>query len=471
MGFHETISNFIEQKKDKYIELSDRIWSCPELYFAEHRSSEILAGALEEEGFEVQRKVAGLETGFVASYGGGKPVIAVLGEFDALAGLSQEKGLTKHHPLEVGGNGHGCGHNLLGTGSLAAAVAVKAYMEETGLKGTIRYYGCPAEENGSGKAYMVRAGLFEDVDLAFSWHPMTKPSVWHVSTLANYAVRFRFEGKSAHAAAAPHLGRSALDAVELMNMGVNYLREHMVPEARIHYAITDAGGASPNVVQANAEVLYFIRATKKQQVKELTERVNNIAKGAALMTGTSVEGVFEGAASDLVPNSVLAETMYRHLSAIGVPSYDEQDYRFAEEIQATLSREDIEADLTGPDRETAKKLKDKAIADFIAPFAGEAAMAGSTDVGDVSWVVPTTQCLTACFALGTPLHTWQVVSQGAMPIAHKGMLQAAKVIACTAIDAMENQEVIENATLEWKERLNGESYISLIPDDKTSPKR
>ncbi|SEJ13272.1 aminobenzoyl-glutamate utilization protein B [Bhargavaea ginsengi] len=471
MGFHKTISNFIEQKQDKYIELSERIWGCPELYFAEHRSSEILAGALEEEGFEVQRKVAGLETGFVASFGSGKPVIAVLGEFDALAGLSQKKGLTEYDPVEAGGNGHGCGHNLLGTGSLAAAVAVKEYMQETGLKGTIRYYGCPAEENGSGKAYMVRAGLFEDVDLAFSWHPMTKPSVWHVSTLANYSVRYRFQGKSAHAAAAPHLGRSALDAVELMNVGVNYLREHMVPEARIHYAITDTGGASPNVVQANAEVLYLIRAPKMKQVQELTERVNNIAEGAALMTGTSVEAVFEGAASDLVPNTVLAETMYQHLSAIGVPAYDEQDYRFAEEIQATLSREDIEADVSGPDRETVKKLKNKAIADFIAPFAGEAAMAGSTDVGDVSWVVPTTQCLTACFALGTPLHTWQVVSQGAMPIAHKGMLQAAKVIASTAVDAMENQEIIDKATAEWKGRLDGESYVSLIPAEKTPPKR
>ena len=471
MGVQKTISSLIEEKRDLFINLSDRVWETPELYFAERESSEALASALENEGFDVERKVAGLDTGFVASFGSGKPVIAVLGEFDALAGLSQKKGLTEHAPVNDGGNGHGCGHNLLGTGSLAAAVAVKEYMQETGLKGTIRYYGCPAEENGSGKAYMVREGLFEDVDLAFSWHPMTKPSIWHVSTLANYSVRFRFKGKSAHAAAAPHLGRSALDAVELMNVGVNYLREHMIPEARIHYAITDTGGHSPNVVQSHAEVLYLIRAPRKKAVQELTERVHNIAEGAALMTGTSVEAVFEGAASDLVPNTVLAETMYKHLAAIGIPAYDEQDYRFAEGIQATLSEEDIEADLAGLDRETAKMMKGRAIADILPPFAEEVALSGSTDVGDVSWVVPTMQCLTACFALGTPLHTWQVVSQGAMPIAHKGMLQAAKVIACTAVDAMENPVIIERATAEWKERLDGEAYLSLIPEDKTPPRQ
>ncbi|TDK58108.1 amidohydrolase [Bacillus salipaludis] len=471
MNLQKLISDLIEQKRDKIIELSDKIWACPEIYFEEHQSSEYLCKALEDEGFQVDRGVAGIQTGFIGSYGNGKPIVAILGEFDALTGLSQKKGLAEHDPVVAGGNGHGCGHNLLGSGAFAAAVAIKDYMKQTGLQGTVRFYGCPAEEAGSGKAFMVRAGLFDDVDLALSWHPSTIPTIWNVNTLANYSATFKFNGKSAHAAAAPHLGRSALDAVELMNVGVNYLREHMVPEARVHYAITDTGGTSPNVVQPHAEVVYLIRAPKKQQVKELFERVYNIAKGAALMTGTTMEDEFVGTASNLVPNTTLAEIMYKNLTAVGVPAYDELDQKFAEKIRATLSQEDIDADLAGLCKETAKILKDKYIADIIPPLGDEVALSGSTDVGDVSWAVPTMQCMTTCFVLGTPLHTWQVVSQGAMPIAHKGMLQAGKVIACTAIEAMENQDIIEKARLEWKERLEGETYESLIPENVKQPRK
>lgn len=471
MDLHRFVSDIIEAKKDKIIEVSDQIWECPELHFAEHQSSRYLSNALEKEGFSVEKNVAGLETAFVASFGSGKPVVAVLGEFDALPGLSQKKGVASEAPIEVGGNGHGCGHNLLGAGSFAAALAVKEYMEQSGLQGTIRYYGCPAEENGSGKAFMARAGLFDDVDLALSWHPKTIPSLMHASSLANYSVTFKFDGKSAHAAAAPHLGRSALDAVELMNVGVNYLREHMIPEARIHYAVTDTGGSSPNVVQAHAEVVYLIRAPEKKQVQELYKRVYNIAKGAALMTETTVETEFVGTAANLIPNTALAEVMYQHLTAIGTPSYDAEDEQFARDIQATLSEEDIAADLAGLDRETARLLKDKAIVDIIPELGEERALFGSTDVGDVSWLAPTMQCITACWALGTPFHTWQVVSQGVMPMAHKGMLQAGKVIAATAIDAMENKEIIEKAKAEWQERLAGEKYVSFIPEDVISPKK
>ncbi|MFK2827050.1 M20 family metallopeptidase [Bacillus sp. B190/17] len=471
MELQTLISDLIEQKRDKIIELSDKIWDCPEICFEEHQSSKYLSEALEGEGFHVEREVAGLRTGFIGSYGIGKPVVAILGEFDALTGLSQKKGFAEHEPVAAGGHGHGCGHNLLGAGAFAAAVAIKDYMEQTGLQGTVRYYGCPAEESGSGKAFMARAGLFDDVDLALSWHPSTVPAIWNVSTLANYSVTFKFNGKSAHAAVAPHLGRSALDAVELMNVGVNYLREHMIPEARVHYAITDTGGASPNVVQPHAEVVYLIRAPKKQQVKDLYERVHNIAKGAALMTGTTVEAVFEGTASNLIPNTTLAGVMHKNLTAVGVPFYDEFDQQFAKEIRATLSQEDVDASLAGLDKETSKKLKDKDIVDVIPPLGDETALSGSTDVGDVSWFVPTMQCLTACWALGTPFHTWQVVSQGAMPIAHKGMLQAGKVIACTAIDAMESTDIIEKAKREWKERLEGEPYVSLIPENVVPPRK
>ncbi|OCA82093.1 M20 family metallopeptidase [Pseudobacillus wudalianchiensis] len=471
MKLQTLISDLIEQKRDKFIKLSDKIWHCPEINFQEHQSSAYLCQALEAEGFHIEREVAGLQTGFIGSYGSGKPVVAILGEFDALTGLSQKKGLAKHEPVTPGGHGHGCGHNLLGAGAFAAAVAVKNYMKQTGLQGTVRYYGCPAEENGSGKAFMARAGLFDDVDLALSWHPSTIPIIWNVHTLANYAVTFKFNGKSAHAAAAPHLGRSALDAVELMNIGVNYLREHMISEARVHYAITDTGGTSPNVVQPHAEVAYLIRAPKKQQVKDLYERVYNIAKGAALMTGTSMEVEFEGSASNLIPNVTLANVMYKHLTAVGTPYYDQFDQQFAKEIRATLTQEDVHNDLAGLDKETALYLKDKAIADIIPPLGDISSLSGSTDVGDVSWVVPTIQCMTACWALGTPFHTWQAVSQGAMPIAHKGMLQAGKVIACTAIEAMLNPNIIEKAKLEWKDRMEGETYESLIPENITPPRK
>lgn len=472
MNRQKLVAQLIEQKRDLFITVSDKVWETPEIYFEEHQSAEILCEALEAEGFAVTKGIAGLETGFVASFGSGKPVVAILGEYDALTGLSQKKGRVQNDPIVPGGHGHGCGHNLLGAGALAAAVAIKDYMEKTGLQGTVRYYGCPAEEAGSGKAYLARAGSFADVDLALSWHPGTTPGIMNISSLANYSVRFQFHGKSAHAAAAPHLGRSALDAVELMNVGVNYLREHMIPEARVHYAITDAGGASPNVVQPYAEVVYLIRAPKKQQVKELYDRVYDIARGAALMTGTTMETAFEGTASNLVPNTILAKVMHENLVAIGVPTYDESDQQFAEEIRATLSAEVLNAALAGVDRETAKQLKGKAIADVVGPpLPFEFVLPGSTDVGDVSWVVPTMQCTTTCWALGTPFHTWQVVSQGAMPIAHKGMLQAGKVIASTAIEAMENPVIIEQARAEWQERLDGETYSSLIPDSVEPPKK
>lgn len=456
MELHTFISDLIEQKRDKIIELSDKIWESPEVSFQEYKSSEYICNSLEEEGFRVERGVAGLQTAFIGSYGSGKPIIAILGEFDALTGLSQKKGVAENDPVVVGGHGHGCGHNLLGAGAFAAAVAIKDYMEQTGLQGTVRYYGCPAEEYGGGKILMASAGLFDDVDIALSWHPSTIPSIWNVSSLANYCVTFKFNGISAHAAAAPHLGRSALDAVELMNVGVNYLREHIISEARVHYAITNTGGISPNVVQPHAEVIYFIRAPKKRQAKEILERVLNIAKGAAMMTGTTMDFTIEGSVSNLIPNTTLANVMYKSLSAVEVPAYDAFDYQFAKDIRDSLSPEEISADLAGLDKETSMKIKDKVIADVIPPFGNEVMLSGSTDVGDVSWVVPTMQCLTACWAHGTPLHTWQVVSQGAMPIAHKGMLHAGKVIACTAIEIMQNPDIIEKAKSEWKDRLVGE---------------
>ena len=471
MEFHNLISELIEEKRKKTIALSDKVWEYAEIAFEERQSAQYIMQALASEGFVLKQGVAGLQTGFVASYGRGKPVVAILGEFDALTGLSQKNGLVRHEPLAASDHGHGCGHNLLGAGAFAAVVAVKDYMTQTGLAGTIRYYGCPAEESGSGKAFMARAGLFDDVDLALSWHPSATPSIMNVTSLANYAATFKFDGRSAHAAAAPHLGRSALDAVELMNVGVNYLREHMVSEARVHYAITDAGGKSPNVVQPHAEVIYLIRAPQKKQVQDLYARVLNIAKGAALMTETTVEVAFEGTALNLIPNTTLAEKMQEHFSAMGVPEYDEQDQLFAKEIRMTLSQDALDAACAGLDKKTAKALTGKELADVIPPLGAVSMLSGSTDVGDVSWVAPTMQCMIPCWAMGTPFHTWQAVTQSAMPIAHKGMLQAGKIIAATAIDAMQNPNIIKKAKEEWLERLDGETYESLLPEGAMPPRK
>ncbi|MGE7840966.1 M20 family metallopeptidase [Lysinibacillus sp. NPDC093712] len=471
MSIHEKISSLIEAKSEASVALSNAIWAVPELHFQEKKSAQYMKAALEQEGFATEAGVAGLETALVGTFGSGKPVIAFLGEYDALPGLSQKGGATHYEPLENGGSGHGCGHNLLGTGAFAAAVAVKDYLEQNNQSATIRFYGCPAEENGSGKAYMAKAGIFDDVDIAISWHPGTFSSVMTCSSLANYAVTFKFTGKSAHAAAAPHLGRSALDAVELMNVGVNYLREHIIPEARLHYAITDSGGTSPNVVQPYAEVTYLVRAPKKQQVQEIYQRVENIAKGATLMTGTSVEIAFEGAASNLISNKTLYDAMQKQILEIGMPTYTIEDEQHAQAIFNTFSPEIQASSLVGLKKEDVMQLKDKVIADYIPSVLPEFIMGGSTDVGDVSWIVPTVQCTTVCMALGTPLHTWQVVSQGVMPIAHKGMLQAAKIMACTAVELINNPALIAEAKKEWMERLDGETYVSLIPEGTNPPKR
>ncbi|HZG17906.1 MAG TPA: M20 family metallopeptidase [Candidatus Bathyarchaeia archaeon] len=459
MGDLQKLSAIIERKRELFIQVSDRIWEYAETRFEEYQSAELLCQTLEGEGFQVERHVGGIETAFIGRYGSGKPVVAFLGEFDALSGLSQEKGVAEEIPLIPGGNGHGCGHNLLGTGSLAAAVALKTYMAEHNLPGTILYYGCPGEEGGSGKTFMAREGLFEAIDFALCWHPMDFNSVLSVNTLANFQVYYKFKGKSSHAAGSPHLGRSALDAVELMNIGVNYLREHIIQEARVHYAVTNAGGISPNVVQANAEVLYLIRAPEVVQVEEIYARVCDIARGAALMTGTQVEIVFDKACSNLVPNRVLETAMQKAFSELGVPVHEEEELELAGQVQATLTEQDIQ--------NTTRMfpgLKNKALADQLNPYKGTWPLCGSTDVGDVSWIAPTAQCTTACFAVGSPAHSWQWVTLGATSIAHKGMLHAGKVMAATALEMLEHPELIEQAKAELKERLGGRTYVCPIPE-------
>lgn len=454
------INQIIEGKRDDLIDISNKIWNLAETRFEEYESAELLCQALEREGFSVQRGVGGIKTAFIGEVGSGSPVVAILGEFDALSGLSQQPGTPVKSPVQQGGNGHGCGHNLLGTGAFAAAIALKQMVEELGLPGTIRYYGCPGEEGGSGKTYMVRAGLFDDVDFSLTWHPMGHNGIMAARSLANYQVYYRFRGTSSHAAASPHLGRSALDAVELMNVGVNYLREHVIPEARLHYAVTNTGGRSPNVVQAEADVLYLIRAPRVSQVEDIYQRVCNIARGAALMTDTEVEIVFDKACSNLVQNKTLEDVMQEKFTMLGVPDYDTQELEFAKDLRATLT--DAERDSV---RDPA--IRDKDIADRISPpeELSEAASGGygSTDVGDVSWVTPTAQCNTACWVVGTTAHTWQVVSIGSTSIAHKGMLHAGKVMAATALEVMQNPALIEAAKAELKQRIGSKPYQCPIP--------
>ncbi|AMA62347.1 M20 family metallopeptidase [Kurthia gibsonii] len=461
MGIHEFVSEIIEQNKDTLVDVSNQVWRFAETGFQEKKSAQLLVQTLKNEGFTVEEGVAEIDTAFIGSYGSGKPVIAFLGEFDALSGLSQEGGQVNYAPVEKNGNGHGCGHNLLGTGSLAAALAVRDYLKENKLSGTVRYYGCPGEEIGGGKTFMVREGLFDDVDFALTWHPGSRNEIMSMASLACYEVYFKFKGASAHAAGSPHLGRSALDAVELMNVGVNYLREHIIPEARVHYAITNTGGFAPNVVQSEAEVLYFVRAPRVSQTESIYQRVCDVARGAALMTGTEVEIDLASALSNVIPNTVLEETMYAQFEQLGVPTHTEEEQQFAQAIRQTLAEADKKVE-----EEVDRRLAGKDLADVISPYTPASnVFPGSTDVGDVSWIVPTAQCMTACEVLGTTLHTWQIVATGTTSIAHKGMMHAGKVMAATALQLLHNPELVEQAKAELVERKNGEEYMCPLPKD------
>ena len=460
------ILNFVDQKADLFIDLADRVWETPETCYMETQSAAAHREMLEAQGFRISDAVAGIPTAVMGEAGEGGPVIAFLGEYDALAGLSQRAGETHHDPLVAGANGHGCGHNLLGSGSLLAATALKDWLEKTGTPGRVRYYGCPAEEGGAAKAFMVREGAFKDVDIAISWHPGNFAGVQRETSLANCRIDFTFTGRAAHAAAVPELGRSALDAVELMNVGVNYMREHMPSECRIHYALIDAGGISPNVVQAHAKVRYVVRSPDLAGLLVLIERVKKVAQGAALMTETKMEATILAGVSNLVVNTPLMDAMQDICESMGPPPFDAEDQAFAQAIRATLTPEDIAASWNQEKLEE----RDVALADFVLPAHNEVRqMGGSTDVGDVSWVVPTVQAYGATLAIGTQLHTWQVVAQGQSALAHKGMLSVAKVMAATGLAAMQSEQLREAAWADLKKRRKGQEYTSPIPAGTEPP--
>ena len=463
MSNADRIWDLVDANREPFIALSDRVWGMPELCYAETRSCEEHRAMLAEQGFRVTMGIAGIPTAVVGEAGEGGPVIAILGEYDALPGLSQRAGVAEPSPVEMGGAGHGCGHNLLGSASLLAATAVKHYLTERGIAGRVRYYGCPAEEGGAAKGFMVRAGAFDDVDIAISWHPGHVACVNKAESLANTRIDFSFTGKSAHAAGAPHLGRSALDAVELMNVGVNYMREHMPDGARVHYAILDAGGIAPNVVQGFAKVRYLIRAADLGELRPLVARVRKIADGAALMTETRVETRVISAVSNLMGNTPLERAMQDNLMRLGPPPFDAADQAGAAAFQATLTEEDIRAACR---RHGVKAEPGKALCETIPPLdAKGSGGVGSTDVGDVSWVVPTVQAWGVTCALGTPFHSWQFTGQGTMAAAHKGMIHAAKVMAGTAVDALSDEGLIRRAKEDLAARTLDAPYSSPLPPD------
>jgi aminobenzoyl-glutamate utilization protein B len=439
----------LEAKKQQYVDVATNIWNLAELGYKEGKSANLLQSMLKEEGFTIETGVAGIPTAFTATFGSGSPVIGVLGEYDALPGFSQDAVPFKKE-LSGNTNGHACGHHLFGSASAAAAIAVKNWLKTTGRKGTIRFYGTPAEEGGAGKVYMVRAGLFQDVDAVIHWHPGDDNNANPISSLSNKSAKFRFRGIASHAAASPERGRSALDAVEALNYMVNMMREHIPEKSRVHYVIT-RGGEAPNVVPAFAEVYYYIRHPEMDVVKDLFNRVTKAAEGAALGTGTTMDYEVIHGVYNLLPNQILSTNLYENLKMVGGVTYDKTEEDFALKIFPSLNRKDV-------------NISDAAL---VKPYADQSDEAfGSTDVGDISWLVPTAGISSATWVPGTAAHSWQAVAAGGMSIGHKGMMVAAKTMALTIMDCLVSPEMLKNAKLELLKRRGGDQfkYEALLGD-------
>ncbi len=461
----------IEEKKELIREVADRVWEYAELSLQEYQSCDLYCEILKKEGFLVEKGICGIKTAFSAGFGSGRPVIGILAEYDALSGLSQKAGSLKREEITCGGNGHGCGHNLLGAGALAAAVGVKAYLEKTKAPGTVILYGCPGEEGGAAKAFMARDGVWKKLDAALTWHPEDVNEVTTGSSNSCIQVQYQFTGTASHAAGAPEMGRSALDAVELMNIGVQFLREHMSDKARIHYAITDTGGCSPNVVQPKASVLYMVRSNHVAEAVELLKRVDKIAEGAALMTETSCERKFIDGCADTVCNHVLEQVLYDNFRELGVPAYTDEENAYADGLAGTYSVGNYVPGVAAKNDEKAKEYVKKMQAEyghamnaFLAPlYKGEAFEPGSTDVGDVSWLTPTAQIHVASWPDGCPGHSWQNVSCDGSEIGKKAAIHAGKVLAAGVIDLLEKPELPAQAREEF-ERRTKDGFVSPIPE-------
>lgn len=442
--------------------ISDKIWGYAETKFKEYRSAQVQIEYLQQNEFTIYENIAGLETAFVAEYGKGKPVITVLGEYDALSGMSQEADCEHEQPSSDSQNGHGCGHNGLGAAGVLAVLSIKEYLQENKCEGTIRYYGCPAEEGGSGKAILVKAGAFDDVDIALTWHPYDITTLVKGSSLANIKIRYHFNGRSSHAANTPHLGRSALDAVELMNVGTNYLREHIIDEARIHYAIINTGGTAPNVIPSNATVEYIIRAPNMEQVLTLKKRVNKVAKGAALMTETEVKSEFRGQCSNYIYNSVIGELIENNLKRYYKGFFTEEEINYTKKYQSIINPQELLMRKEEIQRTAGKEAAERYLNNYDKKLVLQPQqMFGSTDVGDVSWNVPTGQFFIKSYIPGTMMHSWQAVTQGKSPVFHGAIKEAAQILAFTAIDLFSDNTKVQAAKEELKIWKATNQYINV----------
>ena len=459
-------ADWIDERQERFIAMSDDIWAHPQVALAETYACALQSEFLAADGFEITSNVGGMPTAFYAEWGSGSPIIGFLGEYDALPNLSQTAS-TAQEQVVAGAPGHGCGHNMLGTASLAAAVSLKAWLMETGKPGTVRYYGCPAEETGAGKVFMARDGAFNDLDAALTWHPWASNTVAVSSSLAIDHIKFHFHGVTSHAAAHPEHGRSALDAVELLNVGVNFMREHMMEQARVHYVITNGGG-QPNVVPDEAEVWYYVRSPERDQVDELTARIIRIANGAAMMTDTELDIRDFYGIHNMLPNQTISSMMFDVLTELGPIEFNEAEREFGKAVAAGYPERIRRAGIRGAG------LPESA---FDEPLLGEAmkpgdpnkVMSGSTDVSEVSWIAPTAEVHTTCHPAGVPGHSWGITSTGGMSIGHKGMLHAAKVMAVTAAELHNDPSLLERAKQEFLDSTGGKPYSAPIPEGAVPP--
>ena len=443
----------LDSKSDSYFSVAKQIWNFAEVGYQEYKSSKLLQETMSKEGFEIEAGVAEIPTAFVATYGQGHPIIGILGEYDALPGITQTESPTREERTDVNA-GHACGHHLFGVGSAAAAIAVKNWMKSNNIKGTVRFYGTPAEEGGAGKAYMVRSGLFDDVDAVLHWHPANRNAANAASSLANKSAKFRFYGLSAHAASAPHQGRSALDGVEAMNNMVNMLREHMTMESRTHYVITK-GGEAPNVIPDFAEVFYYVRHPDMAIAASNFERVVKCAEGAAIGTGTEMKYEVIHGIYNVLPNVTLSEIMHDNLLRVGGVKYNEEEKEFANKIISSFEYGDNVS---------------FQLAENIGPFKViRKGQGGSTDVGDVSWAVPTAGLRTATYVPGTPSHSWQAIASSGSTIGQKGMINASKTMSLTAMQLMQNPDVLKKAKEELNEQRGADFVYKPLFGDRKPP--
>lgn len=451
----QTALDRVQEFRRDILSVNRSIWGYAEVGLKETKSSALLMSKLKAEGFDVKAGIADMPTAFVASYGSGQPVIGILAEYDALPGMSQ-KVTPQREPLDAGEPGHACGHSGLGAGAMGAAVAVKRAIEKHELEGTIRLYGTPAEETVIGKVYMLLGGAFDDLDICLHWHPSTRNEVWSGSSKSLISAKFTFSGTAAHASVSPEQGRSALDGVELMNAGVNFMREHVKDDARIHYVITD-GGAAPNVVPAKATVWYYVRADRHEDAAAYYAWILDIARGAALMSRTKFDVVIDTDCHELVPNTPLSELLFDNLKFVSPPTFDEKEQAFARRLQLPLTEEfGMRFDL--------------ALDESLHSLAGSMnASTGSTDVGDVSWYVPTGGIRTTCFPAESPGHSWQNVASIGSSIGEKGTVYAAQVLAMSAVQLFENPDLVAAAKADWKERMQTRQYTTLIPAGQKAP--